>query len=302
MAGAGDVLNTFLQLDETQKQRQWSEKMTHQQNAWNTPVAQKARMREAGLNPALMYGQGTTGNQPSPSAMYQKSGPIQGPDMMSTYLQAKTEGARVENMKADTKLKGAQARSEMLGGLGIDITNKTELEEYLRMMNTRGDFYEGSTLDTEYKALENLAKQTQIQGQSIENKQKHVQMMYEEFNQVLAGAKTIKEIQRLGFDLDIDEWEWNYFKENKVWPRESVVATAFTEFMKAMNPRNKGPVAQMEYLIGGEYKDDRFWKKLTKMTAEEKLESGLYEQGPGGILQMKPEVKKAYDERNKNKK
>jgi len=32
------------------------------QNAYNTPMAQMQRLKDAGLNPALMYGQGTTGN------------------------------------------------------------------------------------------------------------------------------------------------------------------------------------------------------------------------------------------------
>ena len=32
------------------------------QNAYNTPTRQMQRLKEAGLNPALMYGQGTTGN------------------------------------------------------------------------------------------------------------------------------------------------------------------------------------------------------------------------------------------------
>lgn len=32
------------------------------QNAYNTPGAQMSRLKSAGLNPALMYGQGTTGN------------------------------------------------------------------------------------------------------------------------------------------------------------------------------------------------------------------------------------------------
>jgi hypothetical protein len=47
---------------EAQKQRQWSESMWEKQNAYNTPKMQMERLRSAGLNPALMYGQGNTGN------------------------------------------------------------------------------------------------------------------------------------------------------------------------------------------------------------------------------------------------
>lgn len=39
-----------------------------QMNAYNTPAAQMARYSAAGLNPNLIYGQGTPGNQPSPVA------------------------------------------------------------------------------------------------------------------------------------------------------------------------------------------------------------------------------------------
>ncbi|QCS36294.1 minor capsid protein [Capybara microvirus Cap1_SP_222] len=35
-------------------------------NEYNTPLAQRARMEEAGYNPNLFYGQGTPGNSPSP--------------------------------------------------------------------------------------------------------------------------------------------------------------------------------------------------------------------------------------------
>lgn len=39
-----------------------SKQMFDYQNRYNTPVKQMQRLKQAGLNPALMYGQGTTGN------------------------------------------------------------------------------------------------------------------------------------------------------------------------------------------------------------------------------------------------
>lgn len=42
--------------------------MWNLQNAYNSPAAQMARFKEAGLNPHLMYGQGTPGNAQAPPA------------------------------------------------------------------------------------------------------------------------------------------------------------------------------------------------------------------------------------------
>ena len=44
------------------EQRDWDKKMWDHQNAYNTPLEQMKRYKEAGLNPALMYGQGNPGN------------------------------------------------------------------------------------------------------------------------------------------------------------------------------------------------------------------------------------------------
>lgn len=44
------------------EQREWDKKMWDYQNAYNTPLEQMKRYKEAGLNPALMYGQGNPGN------------------------------------------------------------------------------------------------------------------------------------------------------------------------------------------------------------------------------------------------
>ena len=47
---------------EARRQRQFDLDMWNRQNAYNTPAMQMQRLKDAGLNPALMYGQGTTGN------------------------------------------------------------------------------------------------------------------------------------------------------------------------------------------------------------------------------------------------
>jgi len=69
----GNALNYFATQAINKKQQKWNEKMYqvqrqdsladwNMQNAYNTPQAQMARFKEAGLNPHLIYGQGSDGS------------------------------------------------------------------------------------------------------------------------------------------------------------------------------------------------------------------------------------------------
>lgn len=60
ISGIGSLASAFI-VNRGAQQRQDS------MNAYNTPQAQMARYKAAGLNPNLVYGQGTPGNQPAPA-------------------------------------------------------------------------------------------------------------------------------------------------------------------------------------------------------------------------------------------
>jgi len=72
----GQGINAMSQSGMNKATRQWNEKMYERQkwdnmemwdiqNRYNTPQAQMQRMQDAGLNPNLMYGQGSVGNATS---------------------------------------------------------------------------------------------------------------------------------------------------------------------------------------------------------------------------------------------
>lgn len=105
------------QMDLAKYQNEQNIKMWNMQNAYNTPAMQMQRMQEAGLNPNLMYGQGTTGNaSSSPDAMtpqmtkpdlsYQyvaDAGKSVG-DAVQSYIQAQMADASIKKIDADTAL------------------------------------------------------------------------------------------------------------------------------------------------------------------------------------------------------
>lgn len=66
IGGGVDMLqtvgNTIAGAVSAKKNREWNEKMWHMQNEYNTPAAQMQRLKEAGLNPNLVYGQMSSSN------------------------------------------------------------------------------------------------------------------------------------------------------------------------------------------------------------------------------------------------
>lgn len=97
------------QLAEYQFQR--NQEMWHLQNQYNSPKAQMDRLRQAGLNPNLVYGTGSvaglnTGRPPEyqkPDYQLNTSGLTQNPmDLLGQYTQIKNIQAQTDNTKAQT--------------------------------------------------------------------------------------------------------------------------------------------------------------------------------------------------------
>lgn len=85
----------------------------HRQNAYNSPESQMDRYKKAGLNPNLIYGQGTPGNATSspdykaPTEKYEYA-PFQMPQMdlsqlIQQYQDVRLKSAQVDNVKAHTE-------------------------------------------------------------------------------------------------------------------------------------------------------------------------------------------------------
>lgn len=92
-----------------------NQRFVREQNAYNSPRSQMLRYQAANLNPALIYGQGTPGNQASISPV--ETGGHIGSDMaqafnatMSSQTQAAVGQQRIEQSKAVTEVAKLQAK------------------------------------------------------------------------------------------------------------------------------------------------------------------------------------------------
>ncbi len=118
-SAAGSLVGAISQIGANKKNRQFVERqnqinrdftldMWNRTNEYNSPVQQMARWKEAGLNPNLMYGQGSSGNaqaSPTPAQGTPKNEPIdlsQFADMMFKRKQMQLSNI---NLQADTATK-----------------------------------------------------------------------------------------------------------------------------------------------------------------------------------------------------
>ena len=104
--------------EERLAQQQWIEQMYEKNNSYNSPAAQMQRLKDAGLNPDLMYSRGDVGNATAPEA------PAQAPTPRFNVIPTNTYGQTAQTI-ADVGLKAAQAR------LAESESKKTDTEENL---------------------------------------------------------------------------------------------------------------------------------------------------------------------------
>lgn len=104
--------------EERLAQQQWIEQMYEKNNSYNSPAAQMQRLKDAGLNPDLMYSQGNVGNATAPEA------PAQAPTPRFNIIPTNTYGQTAQ-IAADAGLKAAQAR------LAVSESKKADTEESL---------------------------------------------------------------------------------------------------------------------------------------------------------------------------
>lgn len=165
--------------------REWQESMWQKQNEYNTPAAQIQRMREAGLNPALMYSQGNVGNAGSvgsaPVAQVQPvTGFAQGIGAAGdTIANAVMQYEQVKQMRANTRLlesKAAQTEA-----------NTFEPQTYRQLINAKlsalthqGSYYESKAIGQDtYNRHASALLGNQVRHGELSNSELNLRMYME---------------------------------------------------------------------------------------------------------------------------
>lgn len=176
ITGGTSVAGNLIQNSGTKRSQKRADKMNikffDMQNAYNTPESQMARLKKAGLNPNLIYGQsvgGATGNSGSaPSAS--KAAPYSMQGIPQSALAGYQAEADVTNTNMDTALKGVD--------LGVNKQYAQEIAKQqlqdIRLGNAKkvieNNVASGIERDTILLAAENLANaKATLTGKQLAN-------------------------------------------------------------------------------------------------------------------------------------
>lgn len=146
VALGGQLVNTFIgnraekraneeRRNEANRERVWNERMWRQQNDYNRPVAQMDRLKEAGLNPRLIYGS-------SSGVAAGNAGDVKGytqPDIKSEWtgtrafeniIQYRNLEAQTDNVRAMTDVNNQEAANKAQDLLNKQLDNEVKEFEY----------------------------------------------------------------------------------------------------------------------------------------------------------------------------
>lgn len=157
------------------RQKAFTKEVFDYTNAYNTPKAQMDRLRAAGLNPALMYGQGNVGNATAQTANVQKAD-VSGPNLAQSaaagaqisLMNAQDEKLRAEadNIREQTVLTGNQSSKVLAEILNIEAQKAKTIQETLNL-TTMGEVLK---VDKAIKIMEKeRAKKGTLKGDTIGN-------------------------------------------------------------------------------------------------------------------------------------
>jgi len=193
----GDIFNLFGQskanreqeqynINVMNQQRQWALQDVATQNAYNSPVQQMARLKEAGLNPNLVYGEGiqATGQSDQPRSV---SAPSYTPDntlsgfsnlgsqalaAYNTGFDVKSKTTSIENQQADTS-------NKLKYGVFQDIKNIEEksngradpkMAQFYRDLDQNMQGYEEKIKGNQSRASEMIPLQASLDFNMIKDK------------------------------------------------------------------------------------------------------------------------------------
>lgn len=230
-AGTG-IMGSILSYSSNRKQREANRDMAEyayakdlemweRQNAYNSPIAQMQRLREAGLNPNLVYGQGA-GSAGSAAQMPKYNAPVLPykpvdiswiADTLGRYQEFQMRQAQIDNIKASTDNTNADALNKQVTNFLLKTQGKLKEQEFSQkeivnpyqadVMRNKAKGSEAQmqqefarlmtmSLEQQQTYLDNLTKEKRLTTIDLENENKKAQLLFNTYKNewMKAGVTT----------------------------------------------------------------------------------------------------------------
>ncbi|WNK13171.1 MAG: DNA pilot protein [Microvirus sp.] len=179
-------------------QSEANQKFIDAQNAYNSPRMQQSRFAQAGLNPNLMYGQGTPGTQNSPNRyeaptiqpgrISQTFNPLQIPQVIGMYQDFRMKEAQIDNIEANTSNLGERTKTEPIKRIVQAIMGKKgefDIERGKSLLPYEQDIAHGKSQEAYSRVLQEMNKVKQqaesLKGTELRNDLMKMDMLFKQY-------------------------------------------------------------------------------------------------------------------------
>lgn len=239
---AGQGISAITQAITNKKNYKRAQSMRDYDNAYNHPKEQMKRLKEAGLNPAMMYGgsqsvQASSGTAPQAQAPQFDLGGIVGNMMQAMQMQAQT--ANLKEVNENLKLQGQATKLE-------NVLRDAKIFEYDRKNKMQQSFLDTTLEGLKYKnqltqadiayRLDENERRTMLTAQSLTKGVGEILQQDLQRAKTAAETKQIKaQIGILNSDQQIKDWEVQLSKDgiNKTDPIYLKWASKIKDYVKA---------------------------------------------------------------------
>lgn len=273
----GGAISMGLQARENRLNREWAEKMRDYENEYNSPKQQIARLKEAGLNPALIYQQSagsmTSASVPSPSNAGRPLGKLDLRSAFDAYMDAQLKDQQLQNIELQNDILLTQNDIAK-----ADLETKQLVNERARWMRDNGDW--SIQLNLSSTQLENLKKAREKLDAEISNINNNISLSKKQF--VLAQNKDAREQARLQIEQSINAREqiaFDYLNEVREQSRidgktfESVIHDLDYQ-LKLLTKEEKDLLKSLEFDVDNPpktYREYQHWISLATQKAQKDL-------------------------------
>lgn len=197
-----------------QLQNQWNIEQWNRENAYNSPAAQMARFKAAGLNPNLIYGQSNTSAQLSGSLT---SGSPATPQDISPMLAKKSILSKVFDSIGESMMKiplyreqvrGAKLQNDKVELENDQLASEKELRDFLKRVNFSPDAIDEYLNDPVWQASLSHMNRYEVQKILFELRHKEASAQRENLRRFVEQLTYQEEGQALRAKYQLDEKEY----------------------------------------------------------------------------------------------